>query len=153
MNTEQLCEVLAQSFEERKRDNGEAFVTCTDNAPEWVREAARNAHGDMLPDDTKYRMIRQCAERLSDYADEDSAIDSLRDQLGEIADNLVDVYNVDRVRWLASDWRRAFYIDNAQEEGLIANDADTFTRLGIGQYSEYYEILGFLLFAVEGQLD
>lgn len=151
MNVKQLCAVLAESFETRKRDSGEGFTVCKDDAPEWVRDVARVAHGDMLPDDTKYRMIRESAAKLTEYADDDSTVDSLRDQIGEMADNMVDIYSAAGVRWLASDFRRVFYIDDARDEGLIGPDTSTLDQIGIGQYQEYYEILGHLLSAIEDQ--
>ncbi len=151
MNVKQICAVLAEPFETRKRDSGEAFTVCKDDAPEWVRDVARAAHGDMLPDDTKYGMIHESAEKLTEYADNDSTVDSLRDQIGEMADSMVDIYHADRVRWLASDFRRAFYIDEAREEGLIGPDTSTLDQIGIGQYQEYCEILNHLLSAIEDQ--
>lgn len=151
MNVEQLCAVLAGSFETRRRDSGEDFTVCKDDAPEWVRDAVRSAHGDMLPEDTKYSMICESAGKLTEYADDDSTVDSLRDQIGEMADSMVDIYSADRVRWLASDFRRAFYIDDAREEGLIGPDTSTLDQIGIGQFQEYYEILGHLLSAIENQ--
>ena len=37
-------------------------------------------------------------------------------------------------QWLSDNTGRLSYIDDAQEEGLIAAEADTFKRLQIGQF-------------------
>ena len=136
---EQFC----AAFETRERDNGDKFVCLTDGSPEWMKDIVRECHGGMLPDDTKYGMIQECADGLADYDSMDS------DNAFEIADGLVDVYNADRSRWLASNVCRAAYIDDAQDDGLLAEDADTFTRLGVGQFMEYQEILYTLIQALE----
>jgi hypothetical protein len=62
-------------------------------------------------------------------------------EISEIADGLVDIYNNDRLQWLASSLYRAQYCDDAQSEGLVSEDADMFDRIGMGQYQEYSEIL------------
>lgn len=131
-------EQLQQAFEKRSRDNGETFVALRDGSPQWMKDLMHEAHDDMLPDDTRYAMIDECVDALTEY-------DDWEDCTHEIADGLVDVYNSDLTKWLASHNLRAYYIDEAQREGLISEDADEFQRIGVGQYCEYLEILHVLV--------
>lgn len=151
-NRENLARALADSFEQRTRDNGETFYCLTDNAPEWMREAMRDAHGDMLPDDTRYRMIRSAVYSLTDYSPDD-----WEDCLHEMADSLVDVYTADLTAWLASHIQRVSYCDEAASEyGLESNDGarfDTAQFLMRGQYAEYIEILSALVSAITEQAE
>jgi len=128
---QQFCE----AFEQRTRNNGDKFVCLSDGSPQWMTDIIRECHGSMLPDDTKYAMIQECADSLNDRETLDI------EDIFEIADGLVDVYNAERTRWLSSSLDRAYYIDDAQDEGLLAEDSDTFTRIGVGQFKEYEEIL------------
>jgi hypothetical protein len=138
------AEALSRAFVTDKRADGTTFVHMADDAEDWMREAVREAHGDMLPDDVKYRMCDEVADRL---ANRDS--DEWDDVQHEECDGLVDAYNTDRLRWLASSVYRADYIDEARKEGLIGPDADEFERIGVGQYAEYSEIWGVLQRACE----
>lgn len=138
------AEQFSAAFMRDTRPDGETFIRLEDDAPEWMTDAIREAHGRMLPDDVKYTMCEEVAERL---ADRDS--DEWDDAQGEECDSLVDVYNGDLIKWLGSHGTRAAYIDEAQEEGLIDPNADTFKRLQIGQYMEYAEIWSVLQSACE----
>lgn len=141
MDTRELAKDFAGSFEVRKRDNGEEFVCLKSSAPDWVCDLVRDAHTtDMLPDDTRYSMILECADKLTECDP-----DQWEDCAHEMADSMVDVYNIDRARWLASHVHRAFYCDDARAQGLVSEDADMFTRIGAGQYHEYSEILRTLI--------
>ncbi|WP_295842492.1 hypothetical protein [uncultured Xanthomonas sp.] len=140
----QAAAALSAAFVTDKRADGTPFVHMADDAEDWMREAVREAHGDMLPDDVKYRMCEEVAGRLADL---DS--DEWDDVQGEECDGLVDVYNADRLRWLSSSLYRAAYINEARGEGLIGSNADEFERIGVGQYVEYREIWGVLQRACE----
>jgi len=135
---------FCEAFETRTRDNGDKFTCLTVESPSWMTDILRECHGDMFPDDTKYNMIQECADSLREYKSLGT------DNVFEIADGLVDIYNSDRTDWLSSHLSRAYYIDAAQEEGLLTEDADTFTRIGVGQFKEYEEILYTLIRAFTG---
>lgn len=133
-----VADEFAGMFERKTRagPDGESFDCLKDGAPDWVSEIVHEAHGEMLPDDWRYRMIRAAAdgidERLSFDPDEDMQ-ERARD---EIIDGFVPVYNVERVAWLASHLGRAGWCDDAAEDGLVAADAGIFDRIGIGIYQE-----------------
>ena len=48
--------------------------------------------------------------------------------------NVLPIYTSELCQWLSDNTGRLSYIDDAQEEGLIAAEADTFKRLQIGQF-------------------
>ena len=133
-------EQFAQAFETDKRPDGETFVRLKDDSPDWMTDIIRTIHGDMMPDDTKYSMISEVADTLGEYER-----DSWDDCAHEICDGLVEIYNHGRIKWLESHLTRAYYCDEAQEQGLLAHDSDMFTRLGVGQFMEYQEIVYFLM--------
>lgn len=127
---------LAATFETRKRDNGEEFVVLKDGRPEWMRDVCREAHGGMMPDDTRYAMIREVVD----------AINNGGDDACEIADTLCDTYNTALVEWLASSpIKRAEYVDEANEERGVRDDDGLFGMLRRGQYMEYCEIASAIL--------
>lgn len=131
-------------FETRKRDGGSSFVALRDSAPEWAHDFVREAHGvDMLPDDYRYRWIRDALGALADNPDSDP-----QELAFEFAD-AIDVYISDRIAWLGSNLQRATYCAQAQEEGLAPDKADVVTLIGLGQYQERWEIFFNVVRAVE----
>lgn len=133
-------EQFSQAFTTRKRDDGDEFTSLDKSAPDWMTDVVREAHGDMMPDDWRYKMISECADALVDVDPSD-----WQDQDFEICDGLVDVYNSTLLDWLSSHGQRAAYIDEARDEGLLAEDADEMNRIMVGQFMEYREILGSLM--------
>lgn len=129
------------ALEGKTRDNGDEFVCFRDGSPAWMTAIVRDIHQDMLPDDTKYGMIAECACALLDHGKLDDDI------VFEIADGLVDIYNGERVKWLDSHLNRAYYVDEARDEGLLTDNSGIFEQLGVGQSMEYQEILYALVHA------
>jgi hypothetical protein len=136
-------------FERRERDNGDSFVSLKDNAPEWLSDLVRDAHGDFLPDDWRYASIRSALGAIHD-AGEDADVDDLS---FEFADSNVDTHNAARCEWLASHLARGFYCDDAVNEGLVADDSGIFTRIGIGQYIESREVFESVRRSLSDRLD
>lgn len=142
-NRATVAQQLYDAFISDTRTNGEKFDRLADGSPQWMTDIVRAAHGDMMPDDMRYTMIRECLSNLVDYDPDD-----WQDRDSEIADSLVDVYNTARVRWLASHLSRGAYCDEALEEG-IADRESVYNIIGSGQYMEYREILAQLIGAIE----
>ena len=131
-----VLEELNAAFVSDTRNDGTVFYKLVDNAPEWLQGsdvslACHKALDDRLPDDWVYEQMTAIASDLWDR-DLDNA-DDAREAMGEIADSLVDVYNADRARWLASHLNNAFLVDDAVEE-LGGGEEDTYQRIGLGQY-------------------
>lgn len=140
-------ETLAEMFETCKRDKDEYFVCLKDDAPEWAQDFVREAHGtDFFPDDYRYQWISEALEVLGDSEN------GLDDLAHEFAD-AVDVYTSDLLLWLSSNLRRTMYCDEAQEEGLIPEDADITKRIMVGQYLERQEVFWSVVRAAKNYLD
>jgi hypothetical protein len=106
--------------ERRSEYDSEEWITVlTDDAPGWLTDAVHEAHGDELPDDWRYATCAAIASAL----DERDGPDTDDDALVEIADGLVDVYNADRLRWVAGYMTRYTLVDDAvSEAGGIDGD-------------------------------
>jgi hypothetical protein len=134
--TQSLAEIAQEAygyFETRHRPDGEAFTATKDDAPEWVNELVHHAHGrDFLPDDWRYRTIRNA---LGFIADNDAG----EEEAHEFADQEIDIYTGDRLAWLSSNLNRAGYCDEAAME-LGAVDLGIAERIGLGQYQEAGEV-------------
>lgn len=135
-------------FETAHRDDGESYTRTRDDAPEWVREIVYAAHGggDFLPDDYRYEWTQEALEAIHDAGSDDP--DEIRDDMPhEFADS-VDVYNVALLKWLASNFRRPGYCDDAAEEGLIGPDDTLMKRITVGQYMERQETFSLVVDAL-----
>lgn len=148
----QLCQEFSQSLIVDVRNDGKQFTKLVDGHPQWMLHAVHVAHGDMMPEDKKYSMIGECLEKLAEQLD-DAAEDFDNVDSGEIADSLIDIYNYDRILWLASHLERAYYCDDAQSDGMVDSETSMFDRLGMGQYMEYREILDILKCEIQEQYD
>ncbi len=126
----------------------ETIVTLRDDAPDWVRNLVYRAHGDMLPDDYRYRWTRDALECIEESGEESR--DDLDDYAGEFADTAVDVYTGARLAWLASHLSRPGYCDEAADD-LGADGLDTVERIGLGQYVESREVFELVANALEDE--
>ena len=77
-------------------------VQLKEDQKEKYQEFVRELHDDEMPNNWRYQII---FDLLHNFVNEYEQ-DQLEDCLSEIADSLVDVYNVDRARWLADDVSR-----------------------------------------------
>ena len=104
-----LADTLAGSFETRERDNGGTFHALKDNAPQWIADAVRAAHGDRLPCDWIYK---QCDAIASDIR---QAIIHEDIEPNELADSIAveaDIYTASLTAWLADDIRNLDYCND-----------------------------------------
>ncbi len=130
-----LARIALEFFETRTRDSGETFETTRDDAPDWIVDMIRDAHGDFLPEDWRYSTIRAALDFIADNPDAE-------DYAGEFADEAVDVYSHARLRWLASNLTRASYVDDACEEFGDDRRGGILADIALGQYMEASEIYG-----------
>lgn len=131
-NERTLARSMAARFTRRTRDNGTEFVTLTDAAEEWMRDVAREAHGEMLPDDWRYETLASAVEFIADEEDWD-------DRRYEWADGVTDVYTSALAAWLGSSVQRFAWVDMAREE-FGQDDEPLTTWLMRGQYLEACEV-------------
>ena|ERR1700747_398049 len=131
-----------------------AFVTVPvvklrDNTAQWIRDAVREAHGEMFPDDWVYDMCRKVASSIVE-ALEYGDFESVRDRQPELVDGLVDVYTSDLTAWLHSHVYRVGYCDEASDG--YEPDNGIVGRIMQGQYFEIGQIFSALLSAIEAQV-
>lgn len=98
-------------FEVRERASGESFVTLTDDAPDWLRDAVYEAHDDEMPNDWRYQVCADIFESL-DLEPEGDAF--------ELADVLADVYTGDLFSWYGDHLARQGYADVVMERGGLS---------------------------------
>lgn len=133
MTPQEYADQLRTCLITKTRDNGQTYLCRSDDAPEWTLDAIRDAHGGMLPDDIRYRMIDEVADLLAASDDWDDI------DVGE----LVDVYTSDLIKWVASYGRRIEYCDEAVSS-MGTHPGNTVGLLQWGQHQEYEEILSSL---------
>lgn len=92
----EIAKQLADAFTVDTRNDGTRFHKLRDGSPQWMTDAIHAAHGDILPLDWIYEHCHHVADKMNEYEPEQWG-----DSVSEWADSLVDVYHVDRARWLA----------------------------------------------------
>lgn len=142
----ELAGRLYDAFERKTRDNGDVFFVLQDEAPDWMEEVIRECHGDMLPDDFRYSMVRRLAGDIHDTGAED--VSDIWDARGEIVDSAVEIYTSRLIAWLGSHGARVCYCDDAAAEFGVAEDEGIAKRIQLGQYAEIGEIFGLLVNAL-----
>lgn len=119
----------ARSFMVAKTRNAESkFWSRADDAPDWVADMCRAAHGNMLPDDHRYAFIVEALDALSDAEDADEV------------DLEADIYTHELTTWLASRADRSSYCDQYMED-FGTEFTNTIALLQGGQYMEKREVL------------
>ena len=125
---------LRAAFTQDKRDDGSTFWCYTEQARQspddlaiWIGEL----HDGELPNDWRYETIVAICEALMDEDDLSNA-DPGELSVG-IANNLTDIYNHSLFQWYADIPSRVEYIEEGVLSGYISPEADTMSRLMIGQ--------------------
>lgn len=148
LTLKELTQQFIDGFVKDTRVNGEEY-TYSNSGIEWHGAAIRAAHGGMMPDDTRYKMIVECLESIC-YSITDTTTQDFDDiEVSENVNSLVDIYNNELLLWLASALSRSFYCDEAAEQGFINEDATMFERISAGQFMEYEEIFYSLIDSIK----
>ena len=126
---------LRAAFEQLEREDGTTYWHLTDEADtddliDWVRDL----HDDEMPNDWRYETIVDICTYLMDLIEPINEQSDVSDIAFSAADSITSIYTSELCQWLADNTGRLSYIDDAQEEGLIPAEADTFKRLQIGQF-------------------
>lgn len=129
-----LAKVASPLFVWDARTNGDKFMRVADGAPEWVSHLAMYAHGNMMPDDWRYRFISDAVDAISEMVD-DGDEDAIQDRGREWEPS---VYNAALLEWLSSNLHRIGYVDEAVEE-LEHSSRGVMGDIAMGQYEEFQE--------------
>jgi hypothetical protein len=157
--TDEFKSMLKSRFPELAEEP--TFTKLKDDRADWLKgddeyrfmREIHEALDDRMPDDWVYQQASSIADRLTEYEDADSA----RDSISEIADGLVDPYNTDRAKWLASHLLNAGIVDRAIEElGFDftgPNSTGIFGAIGLGQYVALEAIANAIIAAIEAEME
>lgn len=118
-------------FTTMTRDNGDVITITKDDRPDWLTALIRETHGDMLPDDWRYKMIEEALDAIAEAEDLDEAET-------EYADD-VDVYTSNLTEWLSSRADRHGYVDEAVAQYGHA-DGGVMDDIARGQAQERSEV-------------
>jgi hypothetical protein len=140
-------------FETAERTGGETFVRLRDGAPEWISDLVTRAHGDMLPDDHKYQMIKTTLGGIHDSGADDR--DSLEHDGGHdyINESCVSPYTGSRLAWLSSNLSRVGYIEEFYEEFGGEGSRDPGELAGQGWYMEACEVYSYVVASLAERLE
>lgn len=150
MTISTLAREASEFFTTDTRADGTVFVK-TENEPKWLHELVMEAHGAFLPEDFRYRFIREAINALADADVEDEA--EAEERGHEYADD-VDVYTHDRLAWLASNLNRPAYCDEAMSEFGMEEmpEGGIVGLIGLGQYMEPREVFASVLSSLAAEL-
>lgn len=136
--TKQLAQSMLDMLETHKRDNGAEFLTFKEDRPQWMQDVSFAAHGDMMPDDHRYRFIFEALAAMVEYDDPADAIESIE----------ADIYTSDLTTWLGSRADRYGYCDEYMEEMGKESFPGTIELLQAGQAREKEEVFNLVLDAL-----
>ena len=155
---------FADAFVTDKRNDGKTFYKLKDGVndngvPDWlsgdngttVMREIHQALDSRMPDDWVYEAVSHIADAFESSGVDNE--DDAREQTHEIADGLVDVYNSDRLQWLASHLLNVDIVDEACKEMGCDNDAGIIDRIGVGQYYAYERLANAVIEAVKSEAD
>ena len=140
--------MAARSFfvDATRADDGSQYVKLSDDAPVWVREMVREAHGEFLPDDWRYETIKRSLMHIA-YQNPDDL-----DDAHEFADGNVDAYTSELLRWLGYP-ARVSYCDEAIDEMGWPEERSILDIVRMGQYVESCEVYSSVVSSLRARVD
>ena len=137
-----IAKVMYDNMEYKTRTNGDRFYCCK-NTIEWQQDIIRESHPDnRLPSDEVYEVITNTLELLQEVDNEEEAQDS-------ILEIEADIYTSDLTKWLNSDNRNVYYLDEA-----ISNGSTTgIELLTMAQYLFKQEIANAVLQGIQAYIE
>ena len=109
-------------------------IQLKEDQKETYQDFVRELHDDELPNNWRYTIITDLLQNFVNEYEQDQ----LEDYLSEIADSLVDVYNVDRARWLADDVSRGCI--DLKNLNIDEPNMTIFDLIGQAQYELIYSM-------------
>lgn len=144
--------LVFKAFETRTRSPDvlgvtDTFMALTDAAPEWLRDACHEAHGDRLPDDWVYA---ECEAAYDLLAEHDGDVDS--DDVHAHADGRTDVYTRAQFEWAAQFCLSSIFSDAEEQaqDGSVHDESTSMSdRIALIQYHSIEAITNTLVSAWE----
>lgn len=122
------------------RHNGDQFTKLTDNAPGWLKDAIKEAHGDIFPDDYIYEW---CHEAFNAYQDYDGGLDAA------ISDIEPEPYYNALAAWFSSHLDRGALVDQALSE---VGFKEIYAAIGYAQVMEKERVYGVIFEAIKDKM-
>ena len=129
MTIQELAGHYSKMFVRDTRDDGTEYVKTIDERPEELTELIHKAHGDMLPDDWRYKFIEEALDQIAETEEEDDL---------DCPELESDIYTYNLLQWLASRNDRYNYVDQATEEYGHGNSL--INDIMLGQIKEKEEV-------------
>ena len=154
-SAEMLADTLAASFETKERQSGGTFHALKDNAPDWVRDAVKDAHQDRFPCDWIYQ---QCDTIAGEIRQEIVHGEIDPDDIADYIEIEADIYTASLTAWLADHldnldycnrYASEFGFDNSNE----APDNQITALITGGQWLAKREIADVIIQAYREQLE
>ena len=82
-------------------------IQLKEDQKETYQDFVKELHDDELPNNWRYTIITDLLQNFVNEYEQDN----LEDYLSEIADSLVDVYNIDLIEWLKGDIMRGSFLE------------------------------------------
>jgi hypothetical protein len=145
MTIQELAAEARSYFELYERKENETIWVLKDGRPDWIQRLAYTAHGDMLPDDTRFDYIVAALDAIEEAED----LDEIQVE--------ADIYTHDLTAWIHSRVDRYAYCDEALEEYGPCDPKDgsspMITLLIWGQVKEREEVLSSVRQSLEERLE
>ena len=109
-------------------------IQLKEDQKETYQDFVRELHDYELPNDWRYTIITDLLQNFVNEYEQDQ----LEDCLSEIVDSLVDVYNVDRARWLTDDVSRGCI--DLKTLNIDEPNMTIFDLIGQAQYELIYSM-------------
>lgn len=124
---------LASHFVTRTRSDYVTYVTLTDDAPAWLKDAVREAHHGALPNDWIYAECKAAVEAFDEgtFAGSDEDDDCVHDH----ADSRVEVYTQALYQWAADHCLTDIFAAAKQEAMDVGLPEDTEDQIKSVQYA------------------
>lgn len=108
------------------------IIYLKDNAPNWLREAVREAHDNLLPDDYIYEWCFDACFVYDDYeGNTQRALDNIEPQ----------TYNYELLEWLSSHTDRVYLVDEALQEFGFTDLILAIAHSQVSEKTRVYEII------------
>jgi len=141
---------LLSSFERSSRDDGSEFLKLSSISPDWMRHAVMAAHDEELPNDSRYRLIRDCLQALSDDGVE-SQEEALEASL-ELSLDLIPTSTGELLQWFSQIPRRLGDCDEALSQERVS-ELTTYEILSEGFRLAAEEVISSLADSLEDAAD
>ena len=108
---------LLSSFERSSRPSGSEFLKLSSGSPQWMTDAVMEAHDKEFPNDSRYELIRDCLQALSDDGAE--SLEEALDASLELSRDLVPIATGELLQWFSEMPRRLGDCDEALDQGRV----------------------------------